>query len=189
MKTLHRQRGVTLFMSMIMLVILTLLALSSFNISHSNMQVVSNMQQRDQSLFAARAVLEEVISGTRFTTKTQTLVAQPNCTGGDNHRCIDTNGDGSADVTVRVVGNTQCVKARTILINQLDMNTAEVSCAIGENGLPGVEGAGTGASRCVDSVWEVRAEAKDNLTDATVTVTQGIAVMAELDTIKTACPN
>lgn len=190
MKTLHRQQGVTLFMSMIMLVILTLLALSSFNVSQSNLQVVSNMQARDESLYAARAVIEEVISGTRFSTSPkQTLSAQTGCKG-DNFRCIDTNGDGAADVTVEIPDDPTCVKVKILKTAQLDMNIpTQANCAVGASQTPGVVGANTGNSLCADSVWEVQAVATDDVTEAKVTVTQGIAVMTEVDRIQTSCPN
>ena len=47
MKLPHKQQGMTLLMALIMLIVLTLLALSSFNLTQANMQVVTNMQQRD----------------------------------------------------------------------------------------------------------------------------------------------
>ncbi|MEK7736556.1 MAG: hypothetical protein AAB319_02190, partial [Pseudomonadota bacterium] len=47
--TLRRQRGATLVIGLIMLVLLTLMAVSSFNLGKSNLQIVGNMQFRNQT--------------------------------------------------------------------------------------------------------------------------------------------
>ncbi|TLY72603.1 MAG: hypothetical protein E6K46_03125 [Gammaproteobacteria bacterium] len=41
-----RQRGATLIVSLIMLLLITLLAVSSFTLGKANLQIVGNMQQR-----------------------------------------------------------------------------------------------------------------------------------------------
>ncbi len=81
-----------------MLVLLTMLALTSFNLGKSNLQVVANMQQRDEAIAAARETLEEVISSPQFTIDPSKALAAT-C-GALNQRCVDSNGDGTADVTV-----------------------------------------------------------------------------------------
>lgn len=190
MKTLHQERGVTLFMAMIMLIVLTLLALSTFNVSQSNMQVVSNMQQRDASLHAARSVIEEIVSGVRFSTSKEALLAQPGCGGTNgviNQRCIDTNGDGRKDVTVKVE-EPSCVKVKNIKTATLDLaNPDQAACSVGVAQTMGTVGSDNGNSLCADSIWEVQAEATDDLSEATVSVTQGIAVMTDIDSVKTSC--
>lgn len=190
MKTLYRQQGMTLFMSMIMLVILTLLALSSFNVSQSNMQVVSNMQQRDAALFSARSVIEEVISSTRFMTSPKlTLPGQARCsTDADNKRCIDVNSDGTNDITVKITEPPSCLKVKPIKNATLDLKTEMLNCAVGASQSHGVAGSNSGNSMCSDSIWEIQAQAKDDVSEATATVTQGVAVMTDSDTVKTFCP-
>jgi Tfp pilus assembly protein PilX len=184
----RHQQGMTLLMALIMLVVLTMLALTSFNLGKSNLQIVSNMQQRDASLAAAREVIEEVISRNAFNeSPAETLVAT--C-GANNRRCIDINGDNAADITVELTPNPYCVKAKTVKTAALDVTVTEDSgCTLGSGNLPGVVGANTGNSLCADSVWEVRAVATDDLTKANVTVTQGIGVRGSVDEIKTNCPD
>lgn len=188
MKIPRRQHGATLFMSMIMLIILTLLALSTFNVSQTNLQVVSNMQQRDAALFAARSVIEEVVSGTRFQdTPALTLAIQTGC-GVANRRCVDLNGDGTTDVTVALTQPPGCVNSNYIKTASLNLDDAEdAKCSVGDTQNLGVEGAATPAL-CADSVWDVSAQATDAVTEASVTVTQGIAVRGPADTVKTNCP-
>lgn len=187
MKMLHRQRGITLVVALIMLVLLTLLALTSFNLGKSNLQVVSNMQQRDEGIAAAREVIEETISNTRFFASPNNVLANP-C-GAPNQRCVDTNGDGRPDVTVALTPPPTCVKAQAIKNTDLDLsNSEDAGCSTGSAQNYGVKDAVTGNSACANSLWEINAVATDNDTRATVTVTQGVAVRVANDDIATNCP-
>ncbi len=192
MRSPQRQQGMTLLMALIMLIVLTLLALSSFNLTQANMQVVTNMQQRDAVTFAARGVIDEVLSSDAFyKNKDQTLSPQANCANLPNQRCIDTNGDLVSDVTVRVkpTAKPKCVKVKVIKTAELDMSNKEQASCMLPQGPPGQKGALTGDSMCADSVWEVQVEATDNISNAKMTVTQGITVGVDTDDIKTNCPD
>jgi hypothetical protein len=46
----------------------------------------------------------------------------------------------------------------------------------------------TGNSICADSLWELSAEATDNVTESKVTVAQGAAVRVSTDNIAASCP-
>src|SRR5207302_6258410 len=62
----HRQRGATLIVSLIMLLLITLLAVSSFTLGKGNLQIVGNMQQRQQAFAAAQGAVASVISSNQF---------------------------------------------------------------------------------------------------------------------------
>ena len=62
----QKQKGVTLILSLIMLVLLTIMALSSFTIGKSSLQVVDNAQQQAQAQNAAQAMLDQVVSTPDF---------------------------------------------------------------------------------------------------------------------------
>jgi Tfp pilus assembly protein PilX len=189
MRTLHHQQGITLFMSLIMLVILTMLALTSFNVSQTNLQVVSNMQQRDAALFAARSVIEEIVSNTRFMhSPERTLPGQPNCsTDEENKRCLDINGDSTFDVTVEVTEPPSCIKTQNLKNSRLNLETEELACSIQASQEHGTKKLNTGNSLCADSIWEVEAQATDNVSEATATITQGIKVLTDTDTLENFC--
>ncbi len=190
MKLPRQEQGMTLLMALIMLIVLTLLALSSFNLTQANMQVVTNMQQRDAVTFAARGVLDEVLSGDAFhKNATQTLAQQPGCGGLPDQRCLDTNGDQVNDVTVKVEVKPKCVKVKTIKTADLDMANKEQATCVLPTGNFGTDGANSGDSMCADSVWEVQVVATDDISNAKMTVTQGIAVSVDVDEIKTKCPD
>lgn len=183
---LPRQRGVTLVVALIMLVLLTLLALTSFNLGNSNLQIVSNMQQRNEAIAAAQEVIEEALSSTRFFTAPANTLTAP-C-GAANHRCVDINGDGVPDVTVALATPT-CAKAQPVKNSTLDVSVREnAGCVVGQVQNFGTAGAVTDDSLCADSVWELRATATDNTTEASVEVTQGVAVRVAKDDILTNCP-
>lgn len=184
-----QERGMTLLMALIMLVVLTLLALSSFNLTQANMQVVTNMQQRDAVTFSARGVLDEVMSSAAFHANVgQTLVPQPGCNKGVDSRCIDTNGDGTSDVTAKVIVQPKCVKVKIVKNSDLNLDEEQEQKCSTQSGQFGVDGANRGDSMCADSVWEVQVQAEDDISKAKMTVTQGIGVRVPVDTIQTKCP-
>jgi len=183
----RRERGITLVTALIMLVLLTLIALTTFNVGKSNLQIVSNMQQRDEAAAAAREVLEEAISTPRFSETPNAVLNKP-C-GEANTRCVDTNGDGTDDVRVKIAPRPKCVKAPAIRNTQLDLAKEEdLVCSMGSTQSFGVAGAVDGNSACADSVWEINAVATDVETEAEVQVTQGVAVRVARDDVTNNCP-
>ncbi len=66
----NSQRGTTLVVSLIMLVVLTLLVVSGIRSSNVNLRIVGNMQVQEEARAAAQQAIEEVISNTNFTLAT-----------------------------------------------------------------------------------------------------------------------
>jgi len=56
------QRGATLVVGLIMLVLITLLVTSAFTLSASNLKSVGNMQTRDEAIAAGNKAIEQVLS-------------------------------------------------------------------------------------------------------------------------------
>ena len=176
----HQQRGATLLISLIMLVMMTLLAVTSFNLGKGSLQSVGNMQQRNEALAAAQETMEQIISSASFaTSNTIITAANSSCPNGGivNTKCIDTNGDGNADVTVTVATPT-CVKAAVIPNDQLD--EANVDCSNSTSPLQ--------YSFCSNTLWEVSVTAVDATTQAQYSITQGIAMPARTEEIAQKCP-
>jgi Tfp pilus assembly protein PilX len=182
----RREHGLTLVTALIMLVLLTLLALTSINLGNSNLQIVSNMQQREQVIAAANEVLEETISSTRFFNSPEAALNDP-C-GTPNERCVDTDGDGRTDVRVALSPPPACVKAQAIKASDLNVENADdAGCSLGVPQNFGVAGANDGNSECANSIWDVTAIATDVVTQASASVTQGVAVRVAKDDIVTNC--
>lgn len=62
--SMHRQRGATLLVSLIMLVVLTLFAVTGFNLSSVNLRIAGNFQMQKTMEAAAQEAIEQVLSST-----------------------------------------------------------------------------------------------------------------------------
>ncbi len=173
-----RQRGVALVVALIMLLAVTLIAVSAANLVQSNLKIVQNMESRDLVRASAHAALEEAISSGRFTANPKAIFAI-SCNKGINQKCYDINSDGTNDVTVQV-SPPKCVIVQPIKNADLDVfnSVADASCFLP----PAVY------SMCANSVWEFEATATDELTGAEIVVRQGVGVLTSLNRIDTACP-
>ncbi|MCJ1884819.1 hypothetical protein LNN38_08170 [Pseudomonas sp. LA21] len=172
----HRQRGAVLAVALIMLLLVTLLAVAGFNLAQTNLKVVQNLESRELAENAASATLEEAISTSLFTKNPGNIFAN-SCVNA-NTKCYDVNGDGVNDITV-VVDRPSCVIVLPIKNSELDVSKpADAGCFIQDRE----------DSLCVNSVWELRATATDNLTSAVTVTRQGVAIRASSDDAETACP-
>jgi Tfp pilus assembly protein PilX len=168
MRQIRRQRGATLLIGLIMLVLLTLRVVTAFNLSRSNLKAVGNMQTHNEAVATARSAVEEVLSKTDFSVNPTAAF------GTGNTKTYDLNGDGTADVSVSLVPQP-CIKSYQIL--PVDPNdTTALGCASSVQQNFGIAGSATWGAQCADIVWEVTAVATDNVTGANATVGQGILV-------------
>lgn len=84
-----RQRGVTLLVSLVMLVVLTLLVVSAIRMGDTNLKTVGNMQAKNEATAAAQQAIEQIMGNpNNFSTATAQTIS------------IDINNDGVADYTV-----------------------------------------------------------------------------------------
>ncbi len=194
MKRRSQQRGATLLIVMIILIMLTLFAVSALNTGNINLKVVGNMQTRAEAADVSQAVIDQTLSTTAFIDSPGNAVVAP-C-GTPNTVCTDVNADGNPDYTTTLTPKPACVQARVIKLNELNI-------ALGSNDLPcvqaqqqgtfGIQGAtGSGDSLCGQSVWEITAQTLMTGTTAAtspvnVTTTQGIAVRIKATDIDTSC--
>lgn len=165
MTPLHRQRGVTLVIGLIMLVLITLVVTSAFMLSTTNLKAVGNMQFREEAIAAANVAVERV-AGTDFT-------LAPAASSHD----VDIDQDGNADYTVNVAVPV-CVKA--LGITSLPATDADATiCAVGSGGTP----------VCYETIWELTSTVSPSgfaaLTGARATVKQGISKRVNVTKLKT----
>lgn len=177
------QRGATLLVSMIMLVVITLLVVTSFRLSKGNLQIVSNAQTRSQNLSAAQQTIEELVSHTDFVTTPTNAIPAP-CNAVANTKCVDINGDGVADVTVTVTPS--CLSAKTIPVAALSLTDPEdVRCMVGLSQDQGIVGSVGNDSLCANQLWNITAVAADSVTRGQYVADQGVSVRRLIDD---ACP-
>jgi Tfp pilus assembly protein PilV len=188
-----QQRGVTLILGLIMLVLLTIMALSSFNIGKSSLQIVDNAQQQNQALNAAQSILDRVISNPSFVDSPNAVLLGTACPSSvsapANSDCIDLYGDGKTVVVVAMDPAPVCTHAQAIPSANLDFSKSEdLGCTVQEQQNHGVEGLTSGDSLCSESQWELNALASEQVSRAQARVTQGVGMRVSTDAISTACP-
>lgn len=180
----NRQQGATLLVTLVMLIMLTLFAISAMNTSTDNMKMVGNMQERAEAFDAAQATVELAISTPDFASNPGNAIPAP-C-GLPNTTCTDVNGDGIYDLETRLSPQPRCVAARAIKVSELVITgptSEDVACTkMQQQGTFAVAGASDqGNSVCAHTVWDItahtiRANATVDTTDISSTVTQGIGV-------------
>jgi type II secretory pathway component PulK len=96
----REQRGATLVVGLIMLVLITLMVTTAFMLSTGNLKSVGNMQFRGEALAAANRVIEQVLASP-FTDDPADAAQEIE---------VDIDKDGKFDYTV-VIAEPVCVRA------------------------------------------------------------------------------
>jgi Na+-transporting NADH:ubiquinone oxidoreductase subunit NqrC len=148
----HHQRGATLIVAVIVLMLITMTVVSAFRVSKSNTQAVANTQFRDEALAAANLILEDVIS----LPNVETLVGPG---GTVPTQYVDINRDGVNDLVI-AMDPPKCIREEP-------GNAAE------DKNLSGVESNVDNTAQLKVVVWEIRANVTDTATGVNVTVVQG----------------
>ena len=173
----QQQRGVTLLVGLIMLVVLTLLVLSAIRSSTTNLHIAGNMQMQEEANAAAQQAIEQVISR-NFTENPVASVIT-----------VDINNDGTADYSVSIAQPvcTGSVPLMNAALNPANPNDAAcISSSTASNtGIVFASGtpAATGQSWCYSQQWDIQAVAT-SLTGsgATATLHQGVSLRVPADT-------
>lgn len=171
----HVQQGIVLPIALMMLIMMLLVAIVTFNIGRQNTIIAGNMQHQAEVLTSANQAVEEVISKTDF-------IANPKAAILGNQLEYDINGDGTQDITVTLnpapcIKKIQPIKNSELMVN--DEN--DLACLMGASQNLGIEGAASNNSICANTVWEITAVAVDHVTGAEAEVTTGVAVRVSTD--------
>ncbi|WP_341707785.1 hypothetical protein [Halopseudomonas sp.] len=140
------QRGATLLVALVMLVLLTLMVSSAFTLSTTNLKAVNNMQMREEATAAANSAIELVISSAFATSPTAQEID------------VDMNNNGTADYTVNVA-EPQCV-----------------SYTLAESASASSVTLGVMSDKTWDTLWDIQATVNDAATGTNVTMRQGVLV-------------
>jgi Tfp pilus assembly protein PilX len=184
--TARKQRGATLAVALIMLVLITLFALSSMKTATTSLKITGNTQTKSEALNAAQEAIEAVVSTPQFIADPANAVINP-CAG-PNTRCADVTGDGAPEYMTTLAPQPVCMSAKPIKNDALNLASAEdLGCSAGQQQQFGVAGAVTGNSLCTNSVWEISARSQGLNSGAAVTVRQGVGVRISTDDAASAC--
>lgn len=195
MTSFKRQGGATLLVTLIMLIMLTLFAVSAMNTGTINLRMVGNMQARAEALDATNRIIEKVVSVPNFISTPANAVPEP-C-GIANTLCTDLNGDGIPELTTQLMPAPQCVQARAIKVKELNLqpNSEDLACSQAQaQGTFAVAGAAsTGDSLCGQTVWDITAVTRTSgataaTSDVNYTATQGVGVRVSVLDMLTNCP-
>jgi Tfp pilus assembly protein PilX len=173
------QRGATLIVALVMLVVLTLGAVMSYNLNKSSLLIIGNQQASQATTSAARQVIERVISRDVFSSTPQASLGTSNSADVDLKSGSLTVADPSSPISTNAVRTEltpqPCIRKalEVAIVDISDPATQACISGVGQNF--GVVGANTG-SNCVDVVWEITAVASDPVTNANVTVVQGVTL-------------
>jgi PilX N-terminal len=156
------ERGAVLIVGMIVLLLITIIVVGTFNLTQSNQKVVYNQQVRDEAVAAAQAALERIVS-TNFT---QNIVAQTAQTVS-----VDINNDDLADYTV-TVDKPVCIR----VIKAAEGQPSDVEL-----------GADMQTAGYWYTDWEFRSTVLDAITGAQAKVVQGIRLYQTDSEKNTSC--
>ena len=142
------QRGITLFVGLIMLVLITLMVTSAFTLSTTNLKSVGNMQAKDEAIAAANQAIEQVLSSAFTTAPTAEEIN------------VDINNDGTTDYMASIA-QPVCVRA--------SLDTAVVKTS---KTLPLMQ-----FSNTYNTVWDIVATVEDTKTGTKTIVQAGTRVL------------
>lgn len=143
-----RQRGATLLVTLIMLVVLTLFAVTAFNLSSINLKIVGNFQYYKSAESMVQQAIEQVISTvTLFNTPVATNVCVP-----------------SGEVTT---GACTALTDQAVAITKPACNYATAASGYTKK---------IGELAPEDTSWELRGSYTDTVTKASAAVVQGVSV-------------
>jgi len=180
----RRQRGTSMFVGLIMLILLTLLGISAFQSSNTNLKIIGNMQVRQEALAAAQTATEKVISDPAFI----------NPTTPPSSATVPMN---NASYTVDFIPSPACISIVDIPSEDLDpTNADDLKCipsgVTKESGIFVGGSAPLPPSYCSNTRWLVNAQVKDpNVASTAPPVTQleqGVAVRVSKAKALTFCP-
>ena len=180
----HSERGSSLVISIFFLLLLATLALSGLRASTTNVQIVGNMQARQEVTAAAQMLLEQTVSTDEFATNRDGVFSAARV-------ATDYNGDGESDAVAVLAETPKCLRARSVSFIDLDPSNPQdapcfASAALANPGLlPG--SGGPAGSLCADTEWLLRVRSTDARTGAAVTLNQGVTVRTAVVGLNTVC--
>lgn len=163
--SLHRQRGATLIVGMIMLVVITVMVVSAFKLSTTNLQAVGNMQFRDQALAAAHTVIDNELEAAFYNNVADLINAT---------RTVDIDNNGVNDFRV-TIASLSCVRATPASVAASSSVT-----------LPGMS-----TLADYNTIWDFYvtvADATAGSTGVSVGVHQGVRVLLSQAQCNSVCP-
>ena len=174
MNRLHAQRGITLVVSLIMLIVLTLLVVSAIRFGNINLRIANNAQVEAEATAAVQVALEKAVASVAAADRPSDVAK------------VDTLEVSTGGATYKVtVDKPVCMLSKNVENAELDPTKASDQPCYEEKTTSDIVGA-VAPTACKDQQWDVSASIKDgDLNGAKVTVLQGVAVRVSAEVV---CP-
>lgn len=164
----HAQSGVTLVVSLIMLIVLTLLVVSAIRFGNINLRIAGNAQTQTEAAAAAQVAIEQTIASAVAGNNLSAMSATTSTisTGGQNY---------SVAVT-----KPNCNLTQNVATTSLDPSNPNDRACFGQSDTDKLVTSATtlttAPSACKSQLWDISASVGDPSTGAQVTVLQGAAL-------------
>jgi hypothetical protein len=177
MKHRHAQSGVTLVMSLIMLIVLTLLVVSAIRFSNINLRLAGNAQTQAESAAAAQVAIDQVLVSALAGNSLSAMAA-----------ASATVSTGGASYTV-AVAKPACNMTQNIDTSTLDPSIpADRACfglGAGDPLITSANALTSGPSACKNQMWDIAASVGDTASGSSVSLLQGASLRVSAEV---SCP-
>lgn len=173
MKTRHAQSGITLVVSLIMLIVLTLLVVSAIRFGNINLKISGNAQTEAEATAAIQVAIEQTMVLVAAAEKIDTVPAQPNLvvsTGGFSYKVN--------------VAKPVCILSKNIPNSSLDRNNVlDRPCISAVPQTPRILNGMIIAppTACKDQQWDIAADLVPDTTGAKINMLQGVALRVPVE--------
>lgn len=211
------QSGAILLIAMIFMLIFAAIAAASLSGTLSASKSITNMQWRNEAIAVANDALNKILSGTRFATDPNGLVANVNAANAVSadlsgsgiavYLAYDMNSDGENDIRITFPEVTfdgtaktgpRCVKKAIVKMSTLSTTSpADTGCfgtsLSDSTGLGSVDVNGNvttsvgSQSICANTEWMIPVHAQDDVTTTSVDVMTGVSVRVLRTDAENAC--
>ncbi|PKO60933.1 MAG: hypothetical protein CVU24_10865 [Betaproteobacteria bacterium HGW-Betaproteobacteria-18] len=172
MIVLKEQKGATLLVGMIMLVVLTLLVVFAIRSGNTNLRIAGNIQAQTEVGAATQQAIEQVIEQIKLpATDISQIQAQT---------LTIPVGNASYSVNVKAMGNKCIIEVPVLNADLNPSNANDVPCFESPDEDKAIKFGGTTMttkpSACKTQQWEIEAGVSDATTGTKVTQVQGISI-------------
>lgn len=176
----NSQKGITLIVTLIMLVVLTLLVVSAIRFGNINLKIAGNVQSQSEAVAATQIAIERVLEQVKVAPNIDAIAAS-----NSNSPAITAGGG-----AYKVAWTAPACKL-TKPVSNADLSptkASDIPCFEGTGGDIQVDANGkatTTPAACNDQNWEVQATVDDAATGTKVMANQGFSVRVSA---ATKCP-
>lgn len=172
MRSVQQQKGATLVVSMIMLMVLTVLVVYSIRSGNTNLRIAGNMQRQAEALTATQQVIEQVIEQIKTVDNMALIPAQ---------NVAVTNAGATYSVATNSLGTAgACILQVNVSNAELNpSNPDDVTCFESQDTDRAITSSGTMSttlSACKQQHWEIQASVNDTVSGTQLTQVQGITI-------------